>query len=364
VPVRKNHLNANKLIGTNMKKPLLLLMILVLQPAGYSQEKSPAPKLSLLMFGDYFYNIEQVDARKKDLNGFQFRRIFLTADFALSESFDSRFRLESEQTQASLTPGGRLGFMLKDAFIKWKGIFQGSDFIFGLSPTPAFDVIEGAWGYRAVEKTIMDYSGVLATRDLGIDLKGRLNEAASINYWVKIGNNSVNSPEVNKYKRYYAQLHFIPFPNFQVAIYGDYASNAAIMDSVENTSKEHGIILGNVFLNFMQKDQYSIGTEFFYRSDRNSSRPNAGRPLETVNGIGISVFGWLRLTDLIRILARYDTIDPNIDRGNNNSNLLIGGIDFHINKNVSIIPNIESAFYQGVSSKDVVGRVTFSYQYQ
>lgn len=347
-----------------MKRPLLALILLILSAASFAQEKGASPRVSVLMFGDYFYNIEQRDPAKKDLNGFQFRRIFFTTDFALSESFDSRFRLEAEQTANSLTPGGKLGVMVKDAFIKWKGVFQGSDFIFGLSPTPAFDVIEGAWGYRAVEKTIMDYTGAVATRDLGVDLKGRLNEAGTANYWVKIGNNSVNAPEVNKYKRFYGQLHFIPLKNFQLQIYADYASNAGVMDSVENTTKDHGIILSSLFMNFMERDKYSFGTEFFLRSDRNSFRKNALSPLETVNGLGVSIWGWVTLTDLIRLIARYDIFDPNIDRGNNNSNLLIGGVDFHINKNVSIIPNIESAFFQGQSKKDLVGRITFSYQYQ
>lgn len=347
-----------------MKKSVLLLVLLLISAQSFAQEKSTSPKVSVLMFGDYFYNIEQTDVKKKDLNGFQLRRVFLTADFALTETFDTRFRLESEQTANSLTPGGKLGVMLKDAFIKWKGIFQGSDFIFGLSPTPAFDVIEGAWGYRAVEKTIMDYTGVLSTRDIGVDLKGRLNNEGTVNYWVKIGNNSVNAPESNKYKRFYGQLHFVPFQNFQLALYGDYASNAGIRDSVENVTKNHGIVLGNLFLNYGQKDMYSVGTEFFYRSERNGFKANATSPLQSVNAVGVSVFGWVALTDLIRLVARYDTFDPNTDRDGNNTNLLIGGVDFHISKNVSIIPNIESAFYQGQSKKDVVGRVTFSYQYQ
>ncbi|MGE5350538.1 MAG: hypothetical protein ACM3P0_00540, partial [Acidobacteriota bacterium] len=114
-----------------MKRTVLVLMLLLLPAIAFAQEKNTPPRVSALMFGDYFYNIEQRDATKKDLNGFQLRRVFFTTDFTLSESFDSRFRLEAEQTANSLTPGGKLGVMLKDAFIKWKGIFQGSDFLFG-----------------------------------------------------------------------------------------------------------------------------------------------------------------------------------------------------------------------------------------
>ena len=51
--------------------------------------------------------------------------------------------------------------MVKDAWLKWKNIFSGSDLIFGISPTPAFDVSEGAWGHRYLEKTIMDLDGIV-----------------------------------------------------------------------------------------------------------------------------------------------------------------------------------------------------------
>ena len=164
---------------------------------------------------------------------------------------------------------GKIGVMVKDAWFKWKNIFQGSDFVFGLSPTPAFDVSEAAWGYRSLEKTIMDFNGIVSSRDLGIDLKGKFNEQGTMKYWVKIGNNSGNSPEVNKYKRYYGLLQFIPIKNFQFTVYGDYASNPQIRD-LNNELKDHGTFTGAVMLNVKEKDKYSVGVESFYRSQANN----------------------------------------------------------------------------------------------
>lgn len=346
-----------------MKKSFLLLTLLFLTAVAFAQEKSAPPRISGLMFGDYFYNIEQRDTAKKDLNGFQFRRIFFTADFTLSGSFDSRFRLEAEQTSNSLTPGGRLGVMVKDAYLRWKDIFQGSDFLFGLSPTPAFDVIEGAWGYRSLEKTIMDYTGAVATRDLGVDLKGKLNEEGSLRYWVKIGNNSVNSPEINKYKRFYGSLNFIPVANFQVQIYADYASYPQKYDPFNREFRGNSAFLGSLFLNFMERDKYSFGLEYYYRTQQNNFSANARSGLQNQNGYGVSVFGWVTVTDLIRLIARFDTSDPNTDRGSNRLNLMLGAVDFHIDKSVSIIPNIEAFTYEGTDAKDLIARVTFSYQF-
>ncbi len=151
-----------------MKKLFLLLIPFLILNTLRAQ-----PKISGLAYGDYFYNAAVSDSTKANLNGFQFRRIYITADFAVSETFDSRFRLETDQSINSNTPGGKLGVMVKDAWLKWKNVFSGSDLIFGISPTPAFDISEAAWGYRSLEKTIMDLRGVVPSRDFGVDLKER-----------------------------------------------------------------------------------------------------------------------------------------------------------------------------------------------
>ncbi|MGE5401018.1 MAG: hypothetical protein ACM3S2_11490 [Ignavibacteriales bacterium] len=344
------------------KTKLLLISLLSIFSAVQAQEKT-SPKFSGVAFGDYFYNIEQRDSTKNDLNGFQFRRVYFTADFVISEKFDSRFRLEADQGPASLTSGGRIGVMVKDAYLRWKNLFNGSDLIFGLSPTPAFDVTEAAWGYRAIEKTTMDFFGLVATRDLGIDLKGNLNGQGSIRYWLKIGNNSINGPELNKYKRFYGLLHFIPLNNFQFTLYGDYASAPKKLDASDKTFKTNAAFTGSVMLNYFEKDRYSVGLESFFKSQQNNFSPRPASTLEAQNGYGISVFGWAAVNDLLRIVARFDTFEPNKDKDNDQSSLLIGALDFRVDKNVSIMPNIEMVKYQGISPKDLVGRVTFYFQF-
>src|SRR5438876_1173313 len=97
-------------------------------------------KFSGEMYFDYFYNIQQRDTSKKDLNGFQFRRIYFTYDYAIASNFDTRFRVEVDQN--ALTSNGKIGEFVKEAFLKWKNVFEGSDLITGLSPTPTWYVSE------------------------------------------------------------------------------------------------------------------------------------------------------------------------------------------------------------------------------
>ena len=328
-----------------------------------AQDNTNKVKLSGLMFGDAFYNIDNVDITKKDLNGFQFRRIYITADYAISDNFEARFRTDADQSSNSLTPGGKLGVMVKHAYLKWKGIFSGSDLLFGISPTPTYDISEAAYEYRALEKTIMDLFGIASSSDFGVDLKGRLDESGIVNYWVKIANNSANGPETNKYKRFYLNIQLKPTDKFMATIYGDFASQAKKTDPFDNQSKSNNQIVGAVFLNYKQNEDYSIGVESFFRMIQNNFMKSATEALQNQNGYGISVWARGNLSDKVGLVGRFDNFDPNTDNANDATSFFLAGVDFKPVKKVSIIPNVELFKYQGNSGKDLVGRVTFYYQF-
>lgn len=333
-----------------------------------------AVKFSGLMFGDYFYNAKANNGANQDLNGFQFRRIYITTDYAINETFSSRFRLEADQSLSSNTSGGKLGVMVKDAWLKWGNIFSGSDLIFGLSPTPAFDVSEGAWGHRYLEKTILDLNGVVGSRDLGIDLKGKFDNGGMVKYWLKIGNNSGNAPETDKYKRFYGLLEFNPSPNLLVTVYGDYASAANKRDTALATFVNNSAFVGSFLVNYRQKGSFSIGVEGFIKSQQNNYTTNTHSvALESQSGNGISIWGFVNLSEKVQVVARYDGYDPNTANSNSASisdakGLLLAGLQFNPSKNTAITPNIEIIHYQakpsnGGVSQDVIPRVTFFWEF-
>lgn len=349
---------------------ILSFMVLALISFAFGQDKT-SPKFSGVMYGDAFYNVQQKDTSKKDINGFQLRRIYFTSDFAVSENFDVRFRLEADQSSNSLTSGGKIGVMVKDAYLKWKNIFKGSDMLFGVSPTPAFDVSEGLWGYRSVEKTIMDLNGIVGSRDLGVDLKGKLTGDGFAKYWIKIGNNSGNAPESNKYKRYYGLLQVTPIKNLNLTVYGDFASASKIKNSYSLDMVDHGSVVFAGMLNYSVKDKYSFSVETFIRSQQNGLKNTVSKSYDSKGAFGLSLFAWASITDQIRILARFDNFDPNSssDYTDDQTSLILAGIDFKLDKNVSIIPNIEvfnfqkNALSSGKEAKDIIARATFSYNF-
>jgi len=353
-----------------MNKLKLLFSILLLFTGFVTAQDKNLPQFSGVIFGDYFYNAKQNNGANKDLNGFQFRRIDITTDYNIDETFSSRFRLETDQTTNSNTPGGKLGVMVKDAWLKWGNIFSGSDLIIGLSPTPILDVVDRAWGHRYLEKSILDFNGIVSSRDIGVDLKGKFDDGGTVKYWLKIGNNSSNGPETDKYKRFYGLLEFDPSANLLITAYGDFASAAKKHDAVTGASVDNSAFTGSFLVNYRQKGSFSIGVEGFIKSQQGNYQTSATSALSTQSGNGISVWAYANLNSKVQFVARYDGFDPNTD-GTSTADaktFILAGVQFNVSKNIDITPNIEITHYQakptnGGDSEDVVPRVTFFWEF-
>lgn len=344
---------------------LLFITLLALQTLLLPQDKV---KISGVVYGDYFYNIDNAVPAKKDINGFQFRRIYFTTDFAVADNLESRFRLESDQSANSNTNGGKLGVMVKDAYLKWKEIFNGSELIAGISPTPGFEVAETAWGYRSLEKTILDLNSIISSRDFGVDLKGKLNDNGSINYWIKYANNSGNAPETDKYKRYSAMFKFKLTDNVLSSIHVDYADRADKFDSFDKKTKSNNQYVGSFFLGYKQKEDFSIGVEAFTRTIQNDFAKTTADVLQDQSSLGLSIWGWATFTETLKIVGRFDSYDPNTKNDSDGNSFFMAGLDYKAAKNVSVIPNFQLISYeakdlQGKSLKDLTARVTLAFTY-
>jgi hypothetical protein len=320
-------------------------------------------KLSGLMFGDIYYVADAMNPEMKDMNGLQFRRIYFTVDYRISEKFSSRFRLEGDDRTLNLN--NKFSMFIKDAWLKWNGVFSGSDLIVGISPTPAFSVSEEAWGYRFLEKTIMDYYGIVRSRDIGVDLKGKIDDAGIFRYWVKVGNDTGNSPESDKYKRYYGSIEVHPVENLLVNVYGDYAPHAQKADTVGNTTVGNSAYVLASFVSYRAGSVLTVGVEGFYRNQDNNYYSVDGGGLASQSGFGISAWAHVGLTENIRLVARYDSYDPNTasDATNDSRSLLIAAADFRVAPTVNFAPGVEVRGLEGAESSDIIPRVTFNWEF-
>ncbi len=361
-------------------KKIFLIIVITFVPTKIilSQEIINKGKLSGYMFGDYFYNLSRdtlilslpdvANGGKKDFNGFQFRRIYFTYDYNISESFATRFRLEADGE--SNTSNGKISVFVKDAYINWKNFFKGSDLIFGIQPTPAFEISESIWGNRFLEKTIMDLRGIVSSRDFALTLKGKIDSKGILKYWLMIGNGNGNKPETDKYKRFYAHIQYSPIKQFTATIYADLKSRPKINHPKSFTNPQETVVNNDLtyalFFGFKEKDAYSFGFEGFLNTRQNGMFNNGS--LKNKTGLGLTVFATYNFSKKIDGIVRFDYYDPNTDKGVNadSRKWLLLSLNYKPNDKVIISPNIIVETYESLRGEkgitpSITPRITILY---
>ncbi len=342
-----------------MKKSLTIIVSVLL--LSVFAEAQNLPKFSGLFFGDYYYVVNHDNANpvnptstlgdagalQKSMGAFDYRRIYLTADYDVAPDFSARFRLESDPSASSLTNGntGKYSTMVKDAFINWKNVTNGGNIIIGLQGTPEINMAEGIFGYRPIEKTIQDLHGISSSRDLGVSFNQVFSKEFKAGLF--IGNNSSNSVPTNKYKSSYLYLQFNPVKELTILLNGQYNSGPA---GKNNRT-------GDIIINYANSS-FSIGGQYFANGLSSNSAA-------TLKRSGFSLNGWVALTDNLRLVARYDnyvptTVAQNSSYATSTQNLIMGALDWKVEKHVHIMPNIESVSYgMSGSTADLLARATF-----
>lgn len=136
-------------------------------------------------------------------NAMEVRRAYLGYDYSINSHF-SAYALMAYEGDQDVNDDRTV--YLKYIYVKWKGIFKGSDLKIGQQATNSFAAdynTEPELGYRSVEKTLMDMHGMDGSSDMGIDLNGRIWThhggdtsivPTFIGYNIMGGDNSGNNP--------------------------------------------------------------------------------------------------------------------------------------------------------------------------
>ncbi len=177
-----------------------------------------------LMFGDYYYVIDNHRESIVDKNGFWFRRIYFTVDKGLSESFDVRLRLEFN-SPGDFVSDTRLEPFVKDAYVRWKN--DKYQALFGIVPSPTWDFIESFWEYRSIEKTPLDLYRMGFSREFGVSFRGG---SKKVQFHVAFGDGAGERAEVNEGKAVAGSVRFKINETFVTELYGDYNKRPGDID--------------------------------------------------------------------------------------------------------------------------------------
>lgn len=341
-------------------------------PVTGTEPDFPRGRISGLVFGDLYYNLAGdpthhynaagADSGKnyidgtgvpitKDLNGVQVRRVYFQLDNDLSIKYSTRFRIEADSKE--LTSGGKIGVFVKAAYLQAKDWIPRGNAYLGMTSTPTFENAEEFWGYRAIEKTIVDFRGLSPASDLGVSLKGFLDGGHKIGYSGMLGTDTGQRPENNRQKRAYLAIPLRPVEDLRIEPYVDY-------EWIRTNAGERDRALYKIFAGYEFK-RFALGGEAF--------KQVIHTPIYTYP-VGYSVFARFAGTAKLHAYARYDKFQPDTKGANRvDQSLYIAGFDWEPYKDVHLMPNIESMQYdvRGTATPpahhDTQARITFYYRF-
>ena len=304
-------------------------------------------KISGLVYSDYYYFFSNHQKALEGMNGFWFRRIYFTYDYRLNKSFSLRIRTEAASSGNFLSE--KITPFIKDMYLRWN--FSGQSLYAGISPTPSFNMVEKAWGYRSVEKTPLDLYKMASSRDTGIALKGKFLHGKFF-YHLMLANGEGNKSEDKREKKIYAALGLSPVKGLYIEVYGDYAKGSVPEGDITTLQGFFSYSFSRGALGFLYaKQSYGDGT--YIRVASGFVRFNLSRKLT--------------------FLARADRVmDPIPDAyriaylpmdNTTPFSLFLAGLDLKITGNISLIPNLEMVNYDGGSDKDLIGKLTLYYKW-
>lgn len=332
-----------------MMKFILFIFVLTsfYIPKSFAQDSTSKGKISGFMFSEFYYNAQrdtisnlpyQVYGGPEGLNGFQFKRIYFTYDYQISKKFSTRFRLEGAHNK--MYQNSSVGVFIKDAYISWNNIFKGSDLIVGVQPTLAYTATDKIWK-RYIERTIMDYNGVVDSRDFGIALNGNFDEQGKASYGVMLGNNSGNDlTDRDKHKRIYVHFAFNPVKTIYMTLFSDFRGQSAGQNEFTEA----------LMIAYKKDNDACFGIETFW--DRRKNFVDGNNTITNHDRYGISVFSWKSFNNLISVFGRFDYFKANLisANGSDSRNLYIFGLEFKPDENVYISPNVAVETYQAFSN--------------
>ncbi|MBN2102953.1 hypothetical protein JW835_02830 [bacterium] len=353
--------------------------------SGWTQAETVS-KIKGVFYGDYYYNAQNHDVAQKDLNAFSIRRVYFTFENNLTKDIKTRFRLES--SHGDFGEKAKINPFVKHAYLEWSNLIPNHKLYLGIAETNAFKNAENLWGYRSVEKTIMDLNKISSSADMGIAMKGDLSE--SVHHWLTVMNGpGYGSAEKDRFKKVGYAFWLTPAEGLILEGYADYekqdpnSDNYLVKDLF--VSKGYYTMKGLAGLSGMS---YSIGLEIFQQTRLKSGLNNPSVVDSVISGTkadvvksGFSAFGsWMTPIPKLILFARYDWFDANtsdhvatefdkdvltVTNGKDNeTSLIIAGLDFIPAGNLHVMPNVMIRSYtkEGKDS-DMTIRLTLYYKY-
>jgi hypothetical protein len=359
----------------------------------------PSGNLWGYVFGDYYWkqhsdtlgrapagspygttSLNSKNQNQKNMNAFQIRRAYLGYDYALTAKFSTQVVLAHEM---NVDGNGYNTVYLKYAWLKWSNIFPMSNLMIGQMPTSSFATpfgTEPLWGYRSVEKTLIDLHGTDPSTDMGVMLIGNLWQQkkevdslpSTIGYNFMIANGPGAKPEIDRFKKIRGNVYVNTMhQKLTLGVYADFNPVQFAPYPLSSTTFKGYI--------HYKSNLFRVGAEFFQQTNRNGDiyQTALAAKADTANGVqfGWSVFGSARIIkNKLNLFVRVDQYNPDTKFSSGNykylASAVVGnmttttfytqtfylvGLDFTPISRIHIMANLWYTQYKTLMNTDITG---------
>ncbi len=328
------------------------------------------------VFGDYFYkaagdtaswgNSQYADT-EEGMHGGELRRLYLGYDYFITPDVSTRVLLEAND--GTTFANGSYGVRVKLGYLSWaQPLGVPVTVNVGLVPTPVFTFPQKTWGYRSIEKEVLDARGFGSSADQGVLLEGSTGSQGG--YRLMVANNSGTKPDTDPHVGVYGSV-------FQ-RVLGDRLS-LEVMGSHLPQRGDRARTIGRLFAGY-EVGAATFGVEMAGIYEQAPAERGA-IPGTEITRVLVSTFSSIALRrtgPAVKAFARYDFFDPDLGfetgRGYTSpdpfytEHLVLLGLDVAPHPRVHVIPNLWINAYRARGNAsdrppDVVPRVTFYFIY-
>src|SRR5262249_24862076 len=224
---------------------------------------------------------------------------------------------------------------LKQAWLRWRHLGAFGDLTFGVSTTPTWALVESYWGYRSLEKTVLDLQGLGFATDLGVALQRAPGAASPIGWHLMLSNDNGQKPENNASKKLSLSLPW-RMRAFVLAALADWTGEPGAR------GRWTARLLGG-----WERGADAAGVEWFQRVNG-----GAGTGGADVRPAGACAWGRKSIGARWRAVGRVDWVDPDREQDAQGYRqfFFLAALDAMPRASVHLMPNLLVRTYQAKSA--------------
>ena len=236
-------------------------------------------------------------------------------------------------------------YRLKYAYVNWQPAGSALTYRFGLMTTPWIDWEEALWDYRMQGPMAVDRNKYLTSSDFGAGVDGNVNnEMVDFQASVVDGTGYGATP---------GDMHKVAAARVSVRLLA--TDDGSRVGGLRLTGYgQFGAPSGggtkNRFLGMVSYRSKSVllAGEFAATTD------SSGAQASPTKGQVISVYGWFAIpSSQVRVLARYDNVDPNTNASNDKRTEIIGGVSYQLTPNVRLLADVDALSFENTAQSKV-----------